>query len=300
MTIRVAVCSPSTYGFVAKADERATVEAIAGRVTGPRLLAAHVERMLDHHGRLLERAGRRGARLAVIPEDCLRLGGLVRRHRGGAACAAGVDAAFARYDRRVGDLCRRFRMYIVGGTVTRTGRRYANTAVMHDDSGRIIARYDKTHLPDGERGVYDPGRDLPVFDTPLGRIGMLICWDIVFPETVAALALKGAELIVQPTFGHDGESADITARSRALDWAVPLAISMWGRSSCIIDAGGAVVSRSGSRPNRIAVGELDLQAPRPWLFLGDVRREKPAWRRPDLYGILLKSGRMRTSKRRAQ
>lgn len=299
MTIRVAVCSPATYGFVAKADERATVGAIAGRVTGPRLLAAHVERLLDHHGRLLERAGRRGARLAVIPEDCLRLGGLVRRHRGGAACAAAVDAAFARYDQRVGDLCRRFRMFVVGGTVTRAGRNYANTAVMHDDTGRIIARYDKTHLPAAERGVYAPGRDLPVFDTPLGRIGMLICWDIVFPETFAVLALKGAELIVQPTFGHDGEAAAITARCRARDWAVPLAVSMWGHSSCIIDAAGAVVASSGSRPDRIAVADVDVRARRSWLFWGDVRREKPAWRRPDLYGVLLKSVQKRTVKRSA-
>jgi predicted amidohydrolase len=280
----IAACAPATCGFVPKADERVTERIIDGRVTNVRLLAAHVERLLDHHVRLIERAGRADANLVVIPEDCLRLGALVSRHRGEAGCAAAIDAAFARYDQRMGDLCRRFQMCIVGGTVTRRGRRFANTAVMHDDKGRIIARYDKTHLPDQERGVYTPGGELPVFETPLGRIGLLICWDIVFPEPYAMLALQGAELIVQPTFGHDGERADITARSRVQDWSVPLAISMWGGSSGIIDAAGNYVARTGYRANRIAVGTLDLKAPRSWLFLKDMRREMPMRRRPELYG----------------
>ena len=78
--------------------------------------------------------------------------------------------------------------------------------------------------------------DLPVFDTYLGRVGMLICWDIVFPEPFAVLARKGADIIFEPTYGHWSEGDDVTARSRAQDWAVPLVVGMWNGCGVIIDA----------------------------------------------------------------
>jgi len=197
-----------------------------------------------------------------------------------------VEDAFARYCERIGEVCREHGMFVVGGTLTHRRGRYYNTAVMQDPEGRVIASYDKTHLPPAEARCIAPGADLPVFDTPIGKIGLLICWDIVFPEPFAVLALKGAQIVFQPTFGHWHESDDVTARSRAMDWSVPVAVSMWGGCACIIDAAGNFAARTGRVGDSIALAPLDLAASRKWLFFKDTRREKPLMRRTELYRVL--------------
>ncbi len=76
---------------------------------------------------------------------------------------------------------------------------YFNTAIVAGPDG-LIGRYRKVHVPQiplwEERAYFSPG-DLgfPVFDTPFGRIGVLLCWDIFFPEAFRILALKGAEMV---------------------------------------------------------------------------------------------------------
>lgn len=73
------------------------------------------------------------------------------------------------------------------------GRRYAS-AVCVDGSG-VLGRHRKVHLPPGERFAYTPGDRFAAFDTPVGRIGMLICYDKLFPEAARALALDGADIV---------------------------------------------------------------------------------------------------------
>ena len=284
--IVIAACAPASHSFVAPEHNAAAERVIKGRERNPQRIREHVARMLDHQARILERAGGAGANLAVIPEDSLRLVGLVSRQGGKPFCATAIDEAYDQYVQRIAAICRRYRMHVAGGTVTRSRGRFHNTALLQDPAGRIIAAYHKTHLPKEEVKCIAPGNDLPVFDTLLGRIGMLICWDIVFPEPYAVLALKGAELIIQPTFGHWDESHDVTARSRAIDWCVPLVVSMWGGCACIIDRDGSFAARTGHAPDSIAVAKLDLAARRKWLWLSDVRRQKPALRRSELYGML--------------
>ena len=286
-TLRIAACAPATYGFVPPEAVKATERMIKGFETDPRRIGEHVERMLDHHIRLLRRAGRRKPDVAMIPEDCLRLGALISRHRRERFCANAVGEAYGRYLQRIGDACRRYRMYVVGGTMTCRKGRFYNTAVMQDPAGKVIAMYDKTHLPrNGEHRSFTPGADLPVFDTPVGRVGFLICWDIIFPEAFAVLALKGAEIVFQPTFGHWEEWSDVTARSRCHDWSVPMAVSMWGGCACIIDHEGKVAAHTGRVPDSLAVASVAIGAPRRFIYLKDARRDKLPERRPELYGVL--------------
>lgn len=74
-----------------------------------------------------------------------------------------------------------------------------NSAVLALPDGSVGV-YRKCHLanfgPFDEKRYFLPGRELPVFETPWGRLGVLICYDIFFPETVKTLALRGAELVV--------------------------------------------------------------------------------------------------------
>jgi predicted amidohydrolase len=100
---------------------------------------------------------------------------------------------------------------IVGGFCERDGDALYNTAVAVDGSG-VIGHYRKLHLFADEKNSFTPGdRGLPVVETPVGRIGLCICYDLRFVEVVRVLALSGAELICVPTAwlpGFDAERWD--------------------------------------------------------------------------------------------
>ena len=74
-----------------------------------------------------------------------------------------------------------------------------NSAVFIDDKGEILGVYSKCHLFETERMYFQPGQELPVFDTKFGKIGIMICFDAGFPEVARILQLKGAELILCPS-----------------------------------------------------------------------------------------------------
>lgn len=102
-------------------------------------------------------------------------------------------------------------IYIIYGMVERDshqlGRLY-NTAVLVGPEG-YIGKYRKIHLPMDEAHVFYPGNEIKVYNTQIGKIGMLICYDKDYPEIARILAAKGAELIVMPTaWSLDDSSTD--------------------------------------------------------------------------------------------
>ncbi|HVX34152.1 MAG TPA: nitrilase-related carbon-nitrogen hydrolase [Solirubrobacterales bacterium] len=105
------------------------------------------------------------------------------------------------------ELAARHGGWIAGGFAERDGERLFNTGVLVGPDG-VALHYRKLHLFSGEKGVFAPGdRGLPVADTPLGRIGVCICYDLRFVETLRALALVGAQLVCVPTAWVQGFDA---------------------------------------------------------------------------------------------
>lgn len=91
-----------------------------------------------------------------------------------------------------------------------------NTAVLTGPDGHI-GQFRKVHLPASEQLYWQPGNEWPVYDTPLGRIGMMICWDKAWPESARELTLRGADLLVVPsawgrTPAHGKRMGDLSAR----------------------------------------------------------------------------------------
>jgi predicted amidohydrolase len=84
--------------------------------------------------------------------------------------------------------------YIVAGVAEVDGVHLYDTAVLIGPEG-YIGRYRKTHLWNREKLIFTTGDSYPVFDTRIGRIGLLICWDIWFPEVARILAAQGADVI---------------------------------------------------------------------------------------------------------
>ncbi|AZM58190.1 MULTISPECIES: nitrilase family protein [unclassified Streptomyces] len=144
----------------------------------------------------LHEAGSSGARLVVLPE--LATTGYVFNTR---------EEAFAHSETIPdGPSMQLFRraaaehdMYVVGCIVERDGERLYDTAVLVGPDG-YIGRYRKTHLWNTEKLWFTPGDEgFAVFDTRIGRIGLLVCWDIWFPETARIVSQMGADIICIPT-----------------------------------------------------------------------------------------------------
>jgi predicted amidohydrolase len=119
--------------------------------------------------------------------------------------ASEAEAAASAEDPDRGDIvtaltavCAESGMHCVVGVNERAGDVRHNSAVLVGPQGRV-ATYRKLHLFNDEQSWFQPGGELPVVDLPFGRVGMIICYDLWFPEAVRALALAGAEVVAVPT-----------------------------------------------------------------------------------------------------
>lgn len=96
-------------------------------------------------------------------------------------------------------IAQRLELYIIAGVAEREGDTLYNAAVVIGPEG-YIGKYRKLHLWNNENVHFSPGNlDVPVFDTPFGRIGVAICYDGWFPEVYRMCALQGADLVCVPT-----------------------------------------------------------------------------------------------------
>ena len=103
--------------------------------------------------------------------------------------------------RALQDAARTGNCYVVAGlalTYDMAGVPF-NSSVVIDRQGELLGTYDKQHLWALERFYFRSGCDCPVFDTDFGRIGVMICYDMGFPEVARMLALQGADLILCPS-----------------------------------------------------------------------------------------------------
>lgn len=160
-----------------------------------------------------------GVRLIVFPEcavtgyECPELyPACAEDYPGGA-----VLRRFCREAKRLG-------VYLVYGFVEREEREgrvvLFNSAVLIGSDGVPLGRYRKAHLVEGmETDTFEKGCAFPVFDTEIGKIGLMICWDSVFPEAARLLALHGAELIVVPQAVEKGIEREwrLAQSARAFD-----------------------------------------------------------------------------------
>ncbi len=91
---------------------------------------------------------------------------------------------------------------VVGGLLEAEGDAIYNSAVVVGPDG-LLGCYRKTHFWDREKLMYESGRELPVFETPLGTLGLLVCYDAWFPEAIRTLAMRGAEILCIPANAPD-------------------------------------------------------------------------------------------------
>ncbi len=170
-------------------------------------------------------------------------------------------------------------------------RYYASVAVI-DREGKVVGRYRKAQFTVGEyESGYDWGTELPVFDLDFGRIGVLVCWDLWFPEAARVLRLKGAEIIAYPIASTNATYFDTIWPARAVENGLYLAAAISGTSgSCparIIGPDGKVRAETW-RSQTYAATTVDLSEPffMPWLSVSKGAGESNFYmfeRHPALY-----------------
>lgn len=203
---------------------------------------------------------------------------------------------------RLEALSKRHNIWLCGGTSEKVGDRVANTAVMISPFTGLAAKYRKIHPFGDERQRLVCGDEPVVVDTELGKVGLTICFDFIFPELARILALKGAEIIVNPTYwfadsfsektGFSPSSIMALAQARALENSVFVAMACrtgeedapWGGK--VRGMGhSSITSFSGKQLAVAGIGEmvisapLDMEARKQWIsatnYLGS--------RRPEIY-----------------
>ena len=211
---------------------------------------------------------------------------------------------------RLGALAEKYKVYILYGFAERKDKDLYNSVVVLGKDGKPVGSYHKTHLF-APAEVWDtPGDEYPVFELDFGKIGIIVCWDVAFPEIGRIYALKGADLLVvcsnwedpfdgeewnEKTLNTHEEDWDLMCRARAFDNILPLVasnrvgndggvLSWFGRSK-IIDARGKIIKALDNREEGILYGEVDLDQSaqlrkKYYTFLND--------RRPETYDEIVK------------
>ncbi|UCC13834.1 MAG: carbon-nitrogen hydrolase family protein [Gammaproteobacteria bacterium] len=240
--------------------------------------SADVESNLMQAGQLLSEAARSGVQLAVLPENfaCMP----VRESQRLESAEPDGDGPIQRFLSRQ---ARALGLWLVGGTIPLRSEeefRPAAATLVFDDTGRRLARYDKIFLFDvavpGRSESYResdgirPGRKRVVIDSPVGRLGLAVCYDLRFPELFRAMLESGLQTIALPaafTAATGQDHWEILVRARAVEnlcWVI--AAGQGGRhdggretfgDSMIVDPWGAVNARLEHGPG-VVVADIDL------------------------------------------
>jgi len=227
--------------------------------------------------RLVAQAAEAGARLVVLPENFAFLGArerdklAVREAEGEGPIQAFLSQQAARHG-----------IWLVGGTVplaTADPSRVRAACLLYGPDGKAVARYDKMHLfdvevPDsGERytesETIEPGEEPVVAETPLGRVGLAVCYDLRFPELFRAMVDRGMEILAVPsafTAATGRAHWELLVRARAVENQCHVVAAAQGGyhfagrethgDSMIVDPWGTVLGRL-PRGAGVVVAELD-------------------------------------------
>ena len=203
---------------------------------------------------------------------------------------------------RMRELAKQYKVNLIPGSFVEKaeGDKVCNAVITINREGEIIGKYRKVHLFDAanykESAYVEPGDKLCLVDTDFGRIGVMVCYDLRFPEQARSMCLQGAEMIVCPAQFPSGQPLptrvddwDILVRSTALtNLTYVVTANQFGAvhndhpfgRSCAVDPRGVVVAAAQGR-NCVVYGRIDLD------YQKQTKQNLAVWenRRPEIYTL---------------
>ncbi|MCX6636797.1 MAG: carbon-nitrogen hydrolase family protein [Acidobacteria bacterium] len=251
----------------APAPRKVTIASINLRPQGTKSAAESVRRFVE----TVESAVKERTDIILLPEGITVVGT-------GKTYADVTETIPGPTTATLAELAKKRNSYIAAGIYEREGQALYNTAVLIDRAGNLIGKYRKVYVPRGEiEGGLTPGHDFPVFQTDFGALGLMICYDVFFPDPAQALATKGAEIILMPIWGGN----ETLAKARAIENKVYLVASGYDHPTYIMDPDGerlAIAPADGTA----AVATIDLTRRFLAKYLGDMHGRRMRELRLDL------------------
>lgn len=206
----------------------------------------------------------------------------------------------SKFTDQLGRKAKKLNAYLVSGSfVENRGGEFFNTSLLFDRKGHIVGQYSKTHLFDTpgfqESKFVKPGSSLLIHRADFGCVGLIICYDIRFPEMTRTLCKQGAEILVVPAafpvadFSPGEDHWQILTRAAALhNMVYVLAVNQIGSHgdmkffgrSVIVDPWGIEIAKA-PHAESIISGEIDCA------YAEAMRKDRRVWehRRPELYRL---------------
>lgn len=238
----------------------------------------------------IRKAAAKGAKLIAFPE-CMNAGYVWRDH---AHALSSADPIPGRFTQAIGELAKELGVYVAIGLSERGGECVYNAAALVGPDG-LIGKYEKNFLFDFDPFYFATGKTgYPVFETPVGRIGMFICADARIPEGARMLALHGAEILIHITNSTTHEQHKIHEVARAHENEVwMICADKAGREegltypghSQIIAPDGALVVQGSQFDHEIVYADIDVEQVAAVRQRGDSLMRG---RRPETYTLLTK------------
>lgn len=246
-----------------------------------------VDQNLPRISELVDQAAATGATAIFLPENVAALAASDPRQIGDTE-SRGAEAGPIRS--LLGERARRHGCWIFAGTMPLShrpdgtsvaGRRVRAASIVFDPDGNQVARYDKIHMFDVdvdddqrhylESATFEPGSDLVTVATPLGVVGLTVCYDIRFPELFRELFFRGAEIIAVPsafTVPTGRAHFEVLMRARAIEnFCYTVAACQggqhdsgrqtWGHSM-VVDPWGEIIAEAGTG-EAVLTADIDLE-----------------------------------------
>ncbi len=239
--------------------------------------SAHVSNNLRVAEDFIVNAANNGAKLIALPENFAYMG-LHEKDK----LAISEERTNGPIQQWLSEMAKKQQVYLLGGTIpikVPGQNKVFASSILYDDEGNQAARYDKIHLFDvtidedenyHESAVIEPGSSIVAVDTPVGRIGMTVCYDLRFAEIFRQLIVKEVDIFFLPSAFTEKTGAshwEILLRARAIEnLAYVAAPNQGGRHengrstfghSMVIDPWGKVIANAGTKAGPI-YADIDL------------------------------------------
>jgi predicted amidohydrolase len=254
----------------------------------------NIEHNRERIAHFLGEAARAGAKLVVFPECALSgyVFGSAEEAFPSTETVPGETTAM------ICELCRRYEVYAIVGLLERDGKNIYNSAFVAGPHG-LVTNYRKCHLPIlGIDRFVAKGNEIPVIDLPFARIGVLICYDLRFPEAARSLALRGIDILILPTNWPQGAESSPEFLTRARSWENKIFVAACNRvgeergttfigRSQIVGSDSKFLATADGESEMVIYAEIDPALAREKRIVikpGEFEFDPIGHRRPELYG----------------